>query len=324
MKGVFIPMLAVVFSMLALPMISLKNAENEAVIDIFASKQTEAYIQEEANLKKDETIKVLKDEKILEISMEDYLFGVVAAEMPALYEVEALKAQAVSAYTFACYKKAENDNKEYDISADYKTAQGFITRKEAKSKWGEKADEYEKKINTCIKQVSGELLTFEGKPIFAAYHAISSGVTNSARDVFGKEISYLVPQNSASDKLAKGYLSEAEFTSEEIAEKMQKYTKAKGKAKNYFTEIKATDNGYVKSLNFCDVTLSGSQISEALGLRSANFKISFANDKFKFTVKGYGHGVGMSQNGANYMAQQGKGYEEILLHYYENAVLQKN
>ncbi|MBQ8740249.1 MAG: stage II sporulation protein D [Clostridia bacterium] len=322
MKGTFFIALVVIFSMLVIPLSSLSKAEN-GVLQTAKPQSNIVYENKNQNVGF-EKIKVLKDGVVIEVTMKDYVFGVVAAEMPALYENEALKAQAVAAYTFACYRKNNNTNTEYDISADPETAQCFITREEAASRWGEKADEYAKKIDDCISAVQGELLLYEGKPIFAAYHAISAGSTNACRDVWGNELSYLIEVESLGDKLADGYLSEAVFTTDELCEKLKDITSPSGEPQDYFSDISTTDNGYVKNLTYCGKQISGSEICKALELRSSNFEVDFADGKFTFLVKGYGHGVGMSQTGADYMAKQGSNYEEILLHYYNGVTLEKN
>lgn len=318
MKGTFLMAIVVVFSMLSIPLAFIDNKSDEIIYT--ANLQDNILYEKTEGLEK---IRVLKDEEIQEYSITDYIFGVVAAEMPALYEEEALKAQTVAAYTFACYKK-ETAGSDYDITADPKTAQCFITREEAVERWGEKAKEYEQKIDKCISEVIGQLLTYNNEPIFAAFHAISSGTTNNCVDVWGSDLPYLKSVDSAGDCLSDGYLSEVSFTTDEIAEKLKSITTASGEPKDYFTDVKTTDNGYVKQINYCGESISGSKICELLGLRSTNYQIKFEDNTFIFNVKGYGHGVGMSQNGANYMAQQGSTYEEILLHYYQGAELQKN
>lgn len=319
MKGTFFISLVVIFSMLVIPLSALSRAGSDTLPT--AKPQNNITYEKQDDKLGFEKIKVLKDGEITEYSASDYIFGVVAAEMPALYETEALKAQAVAAYTFACYRKNNNTNTEYDISADGDTAQCFITREEASARWGDKADEYAKKIDDCIAAVQGELLIYEGKPIFAAYHAISSGSTNACVDVWGNDLPYLKSVNSVGDSLADKYLSEVAFTADELAEKLKSIASPEGEPQNYFTDIKTTDNGYVKSLTYCGKQTSGSEICKTLDLRSANFEINFADGNFTFTVKGYGHGVGMSQTGADYMAKQGSDYREILLHYYNGATL---
>ncbi len=321
MKETILMALIVSFSMLAIPLSVFSGSKNDAIPTVNSNSDT-IYNRYEQSIGF-ETIKVLKDGNVKEYSVSDYVFGVVAAEMPALYEKEALKAQAVAAYTFACYKINGNTGSEYDITSDGDTAQCFITREEAVERWGDNAQEYAQKIDECISAVEGEILVYDGVPIFAAYHAISSGGTNSCADVWGEDVPYLISVNSEGDKLAEGYLSEISFTVDEIAEKLKTVTSVSGEPENYFSDITATNNGYIKQLNYCGKTVAGSQIAELLGLRSSNFLIEFSDSTFTFTVKGYGHGVGMSQTGANYMAKQGSGYEEILLHYYVGATLQK-
>ncbi len=322
MKGTFVAALIVIFSMLVIPLSAFSDTDNAAIKT--AKSQSDVVYEKTSKNIEFEKIKVLKDGIVSEVSTKDYIFGVVAAEMPALYHEEALKAQAVAAYTFACYKKTTNANGEYDISADPETAQCYISREEAYSRWGEKAQEYEKKIDNCISEVAGQWLSYDGAPIFAAYHAISAGSTNACRDVWGNDLPYLKSVDSAADELANGYLSEAVFTAEQIAEKLEGIASATEEPQDYFSQIQTTDNGYVLQITYCGKQTTGAVICEALELRSSNFEVSFADGSFTFAVKGYGHGVGMSQTGADYMAKQGSSYEEILLHYYNGAVLQKN
>lgn len=321
MKGTFFISIIVIFSILVIPLSALDKAKDISTPvlntqnNIIYTNHQQTTIQEK--------VKVLCENEILECSLKDYLFGVVSAEMPALYEKEALKAQAVAAYTFLYYQKNINQNSQYDISADPEKAQCFITRQTAMERWGEKSQEYSEKIDSCIDEVFGEMLVFNGNAIFAAYHAISSGKTNSCRDVWGKDYPYLQSVDSVGDMLDKSYLSETAFTKEQIAEKLKSFATATDEQQDYFTDITRTDNGYIKKLKYCGKEISGSDIANALDLRSCNFEITYSDNAFTFTTKGYGHGVGMSQTGANYMAKQGSSYKEILLHYYNGATLQK-
>lgn len=263
-----------------------------------------------------DTFKVLNDDIITEYSTEDYIFGVVAAEMPALYHEEALKAQSVAAYTFAYIKKQQNAEEDYDITSDHTVDQSFITIDEAKEKWGDKADEYISKIKKAVSDTKGQLITYKNEPITAAYHAISSGTTESCKNVWGSDLPYLKPVSSEWDKLATNYISEATFTSSELIEKLNNLAEIKGEPQKYFNNIKTTDSGTVIEIDLCGKTVSGFKIQKALNLRSACFKVSYSEEKFIFTVYGAGHGVGMSQNGANYMAKQGHNYKDILKYYY--------
>lgn len=265
-----------------------------------------------------------EDGKITEISVEDYIIGVVSAEMPALYEEEALKAQAVAAFTFASQRKNENASKEYDITNNHTVDQSFINKEEMKKKWGEEYDTYYEKIKKAVQAVSGYMVCFDKKPIVAVYHAISSGKTEDSKDIWGDEFPYLKPVSSEGDKLHKDYLSEVSFTAEEIRNKLSTETEFSGDESGYFGETKRTDSGVIKEISVCGKKLTGARIRTLLDLRSSNFSIEFKDGKYCFSVFGYGHGVGMSQNGANYMAKQGSDFKEILTHYYTGcSVLKK-
>jgi len=263
-------------------------------------------------------------EKITEISREDYIFGVVAAEMPALYEPEALKAQAVAAYTYADYYRGQRAGEKYDVSTDYNVSQCYITREKAMEKWGSKADEYSKKIENAVKEVGNSKIKYNGQTILAVYHAISAGKTESCKNVWGKEYPYLSAVDSSFDKTAEGYSQTSEFTASEIKELLGDGFTWSGKPQDYFGKATLTDSGYVKEIAVCGKKTDGTEIRSRLDLRSACFTVSYNNEKFVFTTYGYGHGVGMSQNGANALAKQGKDYKEILLHYYTDCQVVNN
>lgn len=317
MKKMFVIALTVWTIMLLLPL-SVIGKETE-----IKEKQVISTAVTEKNAIK-ETFKVLDkgSGKITEMSAEDYIFGVVAAEMPALYENEALKAQAVAAYTFALKRAQENSGKDYDITTDYTTDQSFITREKARENWGDKANEYEEKIKKAVEETKGYAITYENKPILAVYHAVSSGKTSDCKDVWGVELGYLKPVLSVWDKLFEGYISEVSFTVDEIKEKF-KNTEFSGEAKDYFSKPVLTDSSAVKTINLCSQTFTGEEIREILNLRSVNFEVKYSEEKFIFTVYGYGHGVGMSQYGANCMAKNGSDFKEILTYYYTDCKVEK-
>lgn len=250
------------------------------------------------------------------VGLRDYLFGVVAAEMPALYEEEALKAQTVAAYTYLLYKSERNVLLPYDITDDPNTDQCFITRETARQRWGNSADEYEQKIDRAVEAVYGQKITVDGQPILAVYHAISSGVTENAADLWGGSYGYLVSVDSVGDKLSPNYLSTAEFSPDELTAALSGLAEFSGEPANYFGSASRTAAGSVKTVPLCGKEVSGGSIRDALDLRSSDFDVEYTDGTFRFTVRGYGHGVGMSQYGAHYMAMQGSGYREILTHYY--------
>ncbi len=310
--SVFVMLLAMLFLPLAAGGIK-ETDELPAMGDSLLSQSEE----------KTERFRVLRKAtgEIEEMSAEDYLFSVLAAEMPALYEVEALKAQTVAAYTYAL-RKAEVGGDSYDITDDSATDQAFITREAAREKWGDKADIYEEKLRSAVKSVLGQRLTFEGKTILAAYHAISSGKTENARELWSGDYSYLTATDSSWDKLSPDYLSTVTLTADELKEKLSSLVALEGEAASWLKDAVKSESGSIVSLSVGGKSLTGSEIRGALSLRSANFDFAFSEGNFTFTVRGYGHGIGMSQNGANYMAEQGKSYEEILLHYYKGCKIE--
>ncbi len=313
-KMMFIALTLTLF-MLILP-IGVLGKETKALTDVVV--KSEKNDVQTIQAVKNDTFRVLDKVtgKVTEMSAQSYIFGVVAAEMPALYEVEALKAQAVTAYTFACYKREQNKEKEYDISTDFTTDQSFKTEEQALKDWGEKGSEYAEKIKNAINTVSGEMLTYNGKPILAVYHALSCGQTYSAKEVWGSEIPYLQSVPSAGDKLAENYISVLEFTEEELKTKLSALFPEDTKKQAILGETVSANSGLVKTLELFGKEVAGSEIREKLGLSSSNFKYEKNEDKYLFTSYGYGHGVGMSQKGADYMAKQGYSYKEILKHYY--------
>ncbi len=317
MKKMLVILIVVSAIILLLPLSVIgKNEENKSV-EVLSTAHNVVETQKD-------TFKVLDKQsgKVTKMKSEEYVFSVVAAEMPALYEKEALKAQAVAAYTFALVRSNENFDKEYDITTDYTVDQSFISRDDAREKWGEKADEYEKKIDDAIGDVKGYTATYNGELALTVYHALSGGKTESSENVWGKDFPYLKPVLSEWDKLHSDYISEKIFSADEIKNKFSEID-FKGEEKSYFSNISKTESGTVKNMIICGEEMSGEAIRSVLNLRSANFETDYSNGKFKFTVYGYGHGVGMSQYGADCMAKQGCDFKEILTYYYNGCKVKK-
>jgi len=307
-------------SMLFVPLLAFSGdgAENNTVLKTQRPTQTQQVTS--ATTYDSFRIKDAKSGKISELSAREYICGVVAAEMPALYESEALKAQAVAAYTFACYKR-ETATDDFDLTTDFNTYQSYISPEDANIKWGEKAQEYTKRISDAVDAVFGQLLTYKGATALTVYHAISSGKTSSAKDVWGDEVPYLTEVDSSADNTASGYLTKVGFSADELSAAMSALAGTTENPAEWFGQPHKNSAGRVLGIPFCNKTLTGGEIATALGLRSAAFDVECSSDKFTFTVYGYGHGVGMSQNGANEMAKQGSSYKEILSHYYPNCTL---
>ena len=322
MKKVLFVSLITCSIMLLLPLLIVKNGFSSVPVTALQNKI-------EADLKTElysTSFKVFnsKDETVTKIKVEDYIFGVVAAEMPALYEEEALKAQAIAAYTFALNRKAENSEKPYDITDNPSTDQSFITMEQAAEKWGSKSEEYTQKLESIIASVKDYIILYNKKPINAVYHAISSGKTEDSYNVWGISLPYLKSVSSEGDKLANGYLTQTEFSFDELKEKFADTTELEDTKQALIKDLIRTDSGTVKKLTIGSKELTGTRIRSILDLRSSNFEFKFSDGKYIFTTFGYGHGVGMSQNGANFMAKQGATFKEILTHYYTDCKIERH
>ena len=224
--------------------------------------------------------------------------------------VDALKAQGIAAYTFALYK-SELSGKDYDITADYKVDQCYLTDDELKEKWGEKYSENKKRLETIANTISGEWLSYDGKPILAVYHAVSAGMTYSCKDVWGKDLPYLKSVDSSYDKLSDNYQSILEFSFADFYGRTEIESKDKSAP-----EIKINTDKFGRVTEISD-------FCERLELNSQNFSIETKEEKVVATVRGRGHGVGMSQEGANYLAKSGSSYKEILHHYYQGCRIER-
>ncbi len=307
--------------MLLLPL----TAINEGSPAIFTTAIQSSIIKNNSDVTDSTSFRILNTEndKVTKIKTEDYIFSVVAAEMPALYEEEALKAQAVAAYTFALSRKAENKDKSYDITTDYTIDQSYITEADAKKKWGDNADKYTKKIKNAVKDVSGYVITHNGGIITSVYHSVSSGKTEDSENVWGISLPYLKAVNSDGDKLSEDYKAETEFTLEQLKEKLNEEFEIKDTEDGIFKDISRTPSGTVKNITVYGKEITGARLRNILELRSSSFEIEEKEGKYTFITYGYGHGVGMSQNGANYMAKQGSDFKEILMHYYTDCKIEK-
>lgn len=321
MKNLYLSLtLILTFSFLLMPLIAVDGGKTENI------GTSSVPITDTADLKSIDEFRVyLKDtQKVVEVKTAEYLLGVLAAEMPATNSAEALKAQTVASYTFAYRKAVQNKKSDYDLTNDSSLDQGYIDSEARKAKWGEKQAEYEKKLKDIIAKVEDMLIVYNNEPIFAAYHAISPGNTEAAENVWGTAYPYLKSKSSAYDLLSPQFLSEVKITASDFKNKLISLgVTPSDDAAKYIGKNAKTTAGTVKKITLCGKEFTGAEIRTAFNLRSAAFDIAFSNDTFIFTVNGYGHGVGMSQFGANYMAEQGSTYTEILNAYYEGVKIVK-
>lgn len=251
---------------------------------------------------------------VINLNMTDYLIGVVSSEMPASFNLEALKAQSVLARTYAL--KAKQTGKKL---TDTVSTQSYIDIDQMKNKWGNSFNTYYNKIKNAVENTNGEYLSYNGNYIEALYHSTNNGKTESSLDVFGNYYPYLISVSSEYDKNASSYLRTISMPLDTISNKL-------GLSLNNDSVINIlsyTDGGNIKEININGNNFSGKKIRELLGLRSADFDISISDNNANITTRGYGHGVGMSQYGANGMANAGYGYKDILSHYYPGTTLTK-
>lgn len=250
-----------------------------------------------------------------QIPLEEYIIGVVAAEMPAQYDKEALKAQAIAARTYTL--KKIDDDKQVIFTSDI---QGYESYNDLESKWGaEEFPIYYVKIKDAVESTRGYVMTYNNELIDAVYHSISSGTTRSALDVWGKDIDYLQKVESLEDINSPEYINRYEISYKELKDKLIESfndIKVNISKENEMQIVERSEEGYIKKIQFDNKILTGEEIRNSLSIASSNFTLDYKEDNIEIICKGYGHGVGMSQYGANAMAKEGKTYDKILKHYY--------
>ena len=258
---------------------------------------------------------VFKSSNLNSEKLENYVIGVVAAEMPASFSFEALKAQAVAARTFA-YNKISNNILNYDELVNDK-GQAYISVDEMKDKWKDSfANNYDK-ISKAVLDTKGEIITYNDKPIMSYYFSVSNGKTEESASVFSNQ-PYLLSVDSSWDINSKEYEKNMYMSKEEILKKL-------GINDNdlRISNIEHNSSNRIKSININGILYSGIDIRKKLGLRSTDFTFDLEENNVRIKTNGYGHGVGMSQYGANYLANQGKNYKEIIKYYYNGVNIKK-
>ena len=299
--------------------VETSSKSNNEIIE--NTDSTQENIKSTYNYKNYGTIKLLhkKTGEVEQVNIDDYLCNVVSAEMPADYEIEALKAQAVVARTYTIYKINNKKHENADICDDSTCCQAWVDKETRFSRW--------EKIQKCVQETQGQIITYQNQPINAFFHANSGGKTELPVNVWGGTgLPYLQVVETAGEEGYKQYESEVELTQDELIEKLKtKYSDISIDFSNQenLKILEYTDSGRVKTVKFGNHEISGIETRTLLGLKSTNFEISKENDKIKFTVKGYGHGVGMSQTGADAMAKQGKNYKEIINHFYSGVEIKE-
>ena len=250
-------------------------------------------------------------DKDLKLSLNEYLIGVLGAEMPASFNMEALKAQAVVSRTYALYNMNKN------IINTNINDQAYLNNDELKEKWNDDYDKYYNKIKDAIYDTNDMVITYNNRLIKSYYYAISNGLTEDAKEVFNEE-PYLKIVDSSFDEETKHFLKTVNIDKDEFCYKL-KITCDNLRIK----DIQKDDSNRIKSININDRLFSGIDIRNILNLRSTDFTIVQDDNEIIITTKGYGHGVGMSQYGANYLANNNYTFDEIIKYYYKDVEIKK-
>ncbi len=265
-------------------------------------------------------------DRLITMDLEEYVVGVVAAEMPVRYDFEALKAQAVASRTYTLYGVLHGGcqtNPDADVCTNSKCCQAFSSHDRMQQTWG---DDYVKNYNRVAQAVietAGEVITYDGKIADALYHACSGGRTEDSENVYANALPYLRGVDSPYEEPMRTEDVPIGFDAL-IALITEKYPESGVTEDNAAEEIGIAEtygSGRVKTLRLGKTVITGKQARNLFDLRSTMFTVTWSEDGIVFHTKGYGHGVGLSQNGANGMAKHGASYREILLHYYTGVTI---
>lgn len=338
MKRIGLIILATILIILLIPMMILggvgaqvKNntVDPGGVTDFVPADKSNAAVSNEAapvDLKIN--VYIAEKKELKEMSLEEYIVGVVAGEMPAEFEVEALKAQAVAARSYAVTKmkgfsgKGCDSAPNADICTDSKHCQEWISKEDASKGWNiTDAPKYWDKITAAVNDTRGLVITYDAVPVmYPLYFSTSSGKTENSQDVFKFQEPYLRSVVSTDEESAPKFVSKVTMTKDDFIKKFSEsqynIKLDKSKISSLVKVLNRTEGGSVNTIQVGTKTLSGTDVRGVLGLNSANFKLEFGTSNVVITVSGYGHGVGMSQWGANGMGKAGKKFDEILKHYY--------
>ena len=313
MKRNFILCAVLAAAMLLIPLTAINDSVQKPAVEAPADDEYDGFI----------SVMKTGDGTVEEVPEREYLIGALAAEADMDYHDEALKAQCVACYTYALYTRGTKTADGADITDNTQVHQGYLSKQERQKKWGDDFSKNEDKASAIVESVLGEAVYYADKPIMAVYHALNNGTTQSAQTVWKKSYPYLVSVESAGDKLSVDLTEEITFTYDEFKEKI---TRIEGitlgdDKDRWIGQIEKNPGGYVLGIYIGAGEVAAADVRSALELRSCCFDVERGEKKITITTYGYGHLVGMSQYGADYMARQGSDYKEILAHYYPGTII---
>lgn len=293
----------------------VEKVKNKKLVDVVNLKEVEVYIS--------------KENKVEKVPLEEYVLSVVSSEMPSTFHEEALKAQSILARTFVINKLITgcNNIKEGNI-CDTTHCQAYLNINERKKAWGKEGDEYLKKLKKVVKETEGKVLSYNDQLVkYPQYFSTSSGNTEDAVAVFSEDVPYLKSVQSPGEEISPKYESEISMSISDFKGKIKKSIPNSNLGNNINEEVKILSRnkgGTVDDIKIGDVTIKGKEFRKIFGLNSANFTLEVLEDKINIKCLGYGHGVGMSQWGANVMAKEGSKYDEILEHYFKGSKIEES
>lgn len=283
--------------------------------------------KEAASLPREVTVLFSQTGEEKTVPLEEYIACVVAAEMPASFEIEALKAQAVAARTYTVCHFGEGTHPGHpnaDTCTDPNHCKAYKSEQEAKSDWGADGTKNWAKITAAVKETKGEIITYEGDPIDAVFHSASAGHTADAADVWQASVPYLVSVESTGEESSPDYQTTVTVPLSEFRENLRAaYPEIPEDRATEIGEVDAGESGYVRSVLIGGQAVKGTELRRLFSLRSTAFTLSVTDQAVIFSVTGHGHGVGMSQYGANAMAKEGADYRKILETYYQKTEIER-
>ena len=277
---------------------------------------------------RDVTLTIQDGDTTEQMTLERYLTGVVRGEMPASFEMEALRAQAAAERSYVYYQLAagrKDAHPDADFCTDHTCCSAYLSETAAREKWGGDFAPWNTRVEQAVSDTDGQVVLYNGRPILAVFHSSSAGRTAAAGDVWSGDLPYLVSVDSPEgEETVPNYYSTVTFTAAEAKEKLlaaHPELKLSGTPDRWFGAAAENDSGRVETVSVGGTDIEGTELRRIFGLRSACFTVAADSESVTFRVTGYGHGVGMSQYGANQLAREGKTWQEILEWYYTGATV---
>ncbi|ABR46589.1 Sporulation stage II, protein D firmicutes [Alkaliphilus metalliredigens QYMF] len=328
MRRIFFTVIAFAVATLLIPMLIIRSCD--------LSTPEEDKSRDPAVVESDLKVNVYNHDtgEIMELSLEDYVTNVVAAEVPAAFEVEAIKAQAVAARTFTIWRRylyGEEGHPNYPgaiLSTSHRDSQEWLSEEQLLERHGSRwMNDYWPKIQEAVEETQGVIMTYNMQPIEPLYHSTSGGMTENSEDVFASAVPYLRSVSSPYEERSPVLIDEKIVSIKEFIDTIKdRYPRIELNQSNLDRQIdilERSSGGRITRIKVGSEELTGREIREFFELRSADFEMNFSQNNVTFITKGYGHGVGMSQWGANGMAEQGYSFEKILEHYYQGVTLSR-